>query len=206
MPFDRSPRLLGSLQTDMLANLGQSGGEWYSGCGRHWHSPRRDTQVYRALAARGYIEEREITLHHQSTTLFRMTRAGREWYFARTGKRVQRHPFAKVIEPYEEGEFPEGGSSLRATQDVAPEPDDEFDDYTVRDDGIQGWTVSAQIDSKDRRIIGHRKIWWVCQWGFDEAKLLAEKHADWLNDDGWSTKANTGPAIAVPIMIAPFES
>ncbi|WP_138392168.1 hypothetical protein [Rhizobium sp. MHM7A] len=184
----------------MLVNLGQSGGEWYSGCGRHWYSPRQDTQVYRTLVARGYVEEREIVLHRQSTTLFRMTRAGREWYFTRTGKRVQRHPFAKVTDPYEEGEFLEDVSPGSATQDVSPVPDDEFDDYSVRDDGIQGWTVSSQIDSKDRRIIGNRKVWWVSQWGFDEAKRLAEQHADWLNDDG----SFTGPAIAVPIMIAPF--
>jgi hypothetical protein len=188
----------------MLENLGQSGGEWYSGCGRHWHTPRRDTEVYRTLCQRGYVEEREIILHSNPAILFRMTRAGREWYFARTGKRVQRHPFAKVTEPYEEGEFQDQVSPGSSTQNAAPDTG-EFDDYAVRDDGIQGWTVSSDIDNKDRRIIGNRKVWWVSQWGFDEAKRLAEEHAGWLNDEGSATKSNTGPAIAVPIMIAPFE-
>jgi hypothetical protein len=187
----------------MLQNLGESGGEWYSGCGRHWHSPRRDTEVYRTLCQRGYVEEREIILHGNPATLFRMTREGREWYFARKGKRVQRHPFAKVTEPYEEGEFQEQAESLSGSQTRVEM--DEFEDYTVRDDGIQGWTISSQIDSKDRRIIGNRKVWWVSQWGFDEAKRLAETHADWLNEDGSGIKSNVGPAIAVPIMIAPLE-
>lgn len=204
MPSNRSPRPLGSTQTDMLANLGQHGGEWYSGCGRYWYSDRKDTTVYRSLITRGYVEEREITLHRQSKSLFRMTRAGREWYLARTGTRVQRHPFAKVTEPYEEGEFPEDSSAAPAMLDAAPDADNEFEDYSVRDDGIQGWTVSDQIDSKDRRIIRNGKVWWVAMWGFDEAKRLAEQYADWLNDDGSVSKSNTGPAIAVPIMIAPF--
>lgn len=199
MPNKHTSRPLGSLQADMLENLGVSGGEWYSGCGRHWHSPRRDTEVYRTLCQRGYVEEREIILHGNTATLFRMTRAGREWYFARKGKRVQRHPFAKVTEPYEEGEFQE------QVEPISEANVDEFEDYTVRDDGIQGWTISSQIDSKDRRIIGNRKVWWVSQWGFDEAKRLAEAHAAWLNEDGFDTKANVGPAIAVPIMIAPFD-
>lgn len=206
MSSERSLSPLGSLQTDMLANLGERGGEWYAGCGRYWHSDRQDAKVYRTLVTRGYVEEREITLHRQSKSLFRMTRAGREWYLARTGKRVQRHPFAKVTEPYEEGEFSEDISTAAATDNAVPASDDEFDDYSVRDDGIQGWTVSPDIDRKDRRIIGHRKIWWVSQFGFDEAKRLAEQHADWLNEDGSAIKSNTGPAIAVPIMIAPFEA
>lgn len=208
MPSDRAQRPLGTLQTDMLENLGRSGGEWFAGCGRHWSSDRQDTKVYRSLATRGYVEEREIEASPPvwSTSLFRMTQAGREWYFARTGKRVRRHPFAKVTEPYEEGEFLDDSSAAPVADDAAAAADNEFDDYSVRDDGIQGWTVSAQIDSKDRRIIGQRKVWWVAQWGFDEAKRLAEQHADWLNDNGSSTKANTGPAIAVPIMIAPLES
>ena len=203
MPTERTSRPLGSLQIAMLENLGDSGGEWYSGCGRHWHNPRRDTEVYRALCQRGYVEEREIILHRNPATLFRMTRAGREWYFARKGKRVQRHAFAKVTEPYEEGEFQEEAGFNSETAS-GPEVD-EFEDYTVRDDGIQGWTISSQIDSKDRRIIGNRKVWWVSQWGFDEAKRLAEAHAGSLNDSGSDTKSNVGPAIAVPIMIAPFE-
>jgi len=206
MPSDSRQRQLGSLQIDMLANLGERGGEWYAGCGRYWHSDRRDTKVYRALAARGYVEEREITLHRQTVSLFRMTREGREWYFARTGKRVQRHPFAKVTEPYEEDEFAVDGRTAPEMQGTAPETDSEFEDYCVRDDGIQGWTVSAQIDHKDRRIVDDQKVWWVSQWGFDEAKRLAEQHAGWLNDDVSANRSNTGPAIAVPLMIAPFEA
>jgi hypothetical protein len=190
----------------MLANLGERGGEWYAGCGRHWNSDRLDTKVYRTLATRGYVEEREITLHNKSVALFRMTREGREWYFSRTGKRVQRHPFAKVTEPYEEGEFLENDLTASQMQGAVPEADIELEDDCVRDDGIQAWTVSVQIDSQDRRIIGNRKVWWVSHWGFDEAKRLAEQHAGWLNYDVSATKSNTGPAIAVPLIIAPFEA
>lgn len=187
----------------MLANLGAHGGEWYAGCGRYWHSDTKDVKAYRALVARGFVEEREIILHGCPKPIFLLTQAGREWYFRRTGKLVQRHPFAKITDLHEEGEFPESGDASLDAQETDAET--EFDEYLVRDDGIQGWTVSVQLDNKDRRIIGERKVWWVSQWGFDEAKRLAEQHADWLNDDGPPSKTNTGPAIAVPIMIAPFQ-
>jgi hypothetical protein len=186
----------------MLTNLGEHGGEWYAGCGRYWKSDRQDPKVYRALVERGFVEEREVILLQHPRSVFRMTQAGREWYLSRTGKRVQRRPFAKITDPYEEGEPLENDAQSPVTE---TEPTTEFDEYSVRDDGIQGWTVSVDIDTKSRRTIEEGKVWWVAEWGFDEAKLRAGRHADYLNGDG-SIEDKTVLAIAVPIMIAPYQA
>lgn len=197
-------RKLGTLQTDMLINLGGHGGEWHHGSGWRWGDFGRDTAVYESLCKRGLVEAREAPSNKRALTgetIYRMTRAGREWYREQTGKPITRHRFAIFTEPYEEGET-EISSEPAVNNVDEPEPDDM--DFVVPENLVQGWTVADERDRNDRLIIGTHRVYWVVEHGYAEAKRRAEQYAKVLNERHQAVQNNVS-AIAVPITVATIE-
>lgn len=195
------PRL-GARQATMLEFLGDFGGEWYDGCGRHWNTISVDTAVYRSLVKLGLVEEQRTQGPRNDLTerpSFVITKKGRDHYYAMTGRRVgkKRRTGLKGTGHKSTGSaMPQSANSFIFSSERGPAT---ISYYDARKDGIQGWTVSSSVDRHGNLVLGDTEVWWCVVHGSVAAKTLAKQKAREIN----KRRDPGGPeAQAVPIRIA----